>query len=54
MAVGDERNDISMFAFAGTAVCMDNGSAEAKKHADFITSSNDEDGISKAFNKFVF
>ncbi len=54
MAVGDERNDISMFAFAGTAVCMDNGSAEAKKHADFITSSNDEDGISKAFNKFIF
>lgn len=54
MAVGDERNDISMFSFAGTAVCMGNGSDEAKKRADFITSSNDEDGISKAFNKFIF
>lgn len=53
MAIGDERNDITMFDFAGTAVCMGNGSEEAKKHADYVTTSNDEDGISNAFEKFL-
>ena len=53
MAIGDERNDITMFDFAGTAVCMSNGSEEAKKHADYVTTSNDEDGISNAFEKFL-
>ena len=50
MAIGDERNDLSMFEFAGTAVCMGNGSPVAKEHAD---TSNDEDGINKAFEKFL-
>ena len=54
MAIGDAGNDISMFDFAGTAVCMGNGSEEAKKHADYVTTSNDNDGISNAFNHFVF
>lgn len=54
MAIGDERNDISMFDFAGTAVCMENGSQQAKEHADYNTSSNDHDGIAQAFEKFVF
>lgn len=53
MAIGDERNDISMFNFAGTAVCMGNGSEETKKHADYVTSSNDKDGVSRAFEKFL-
>lgn len=30
-----------------------NGSEEAKKHADYVTTSNDEDGISNAFEKFL-
>lgn len=54
MALGDERNDISMFNFADTSVCMGNGSKQAKEQADYVTSSNDDDGISKAFAKFVF
>ena len=54
MVVGDEYNDISMFENCGTSVCMANGDEEAKKAADYITSSNDEDGISEAFDKFVF
>ena len=53
MAIGDECNDITMFDFAGTAVCMGNGSAEAKKHADYVATSNDDDGISNAFKKFL-
>ena len=53
MAIGDERNDIPMFKVAGTSVVMENGSAAAKEHADYVTASNDEDGIEQAFNKFV-
>lgn len=54
LAIGDERNDIPMFNVAGTAVVMANGSDAAKEHADYITLSNDENGIEQAFNKFVF
>lgn len=53
MAIGDERNDIPMFKVAGTSVVMGNGSAEAKKYADYVTSTNDESGIMKAFDKYV-
>ncbi|GKQ43378.1 hydrolase [Companilactobacillus sp. RD055328] len=54
MAIGDQRNDLPMFEFAGTAVSMGNGSDVAKKAADFVTHSNDEDGIAHAFDKFIF
>lgn len=54
MAIGDERNDLAMFAFAGTSVAMGNGNDLAKQAADYVTSSNDEDGIAQAMEKFVF
>lgn len=54
MAIGDERNDIPMFEFAQTAVCMGQGHKDAKAAASYVTASNDDDGISKAFDKFVF
>lgn len=54
MAIGDERNDIEMFNYAGTSVCMGNGQEDAKKAADYVTGSNDRDGIAEAFEKFVF
>lgn len=45
IAFGDWDNDISMFEEAGHAVCMANGSDEAKAHAQEITLSNDDDGL---------
>lgn len=54
IAFGDEGNDISMFDTVKIGVAMGNGSKEAKEHADYVTASNDEDGISKALDKFVF
>lgn len=54
MAIGDERNDLDMFAFAGTSVAMGNGNDLDKQAADYVTSSNDEDGIAQALEKFVF
>lgn len=53
MAIGDEGNDVAMFNFAGTAVAMGNGTAEAKEHANFVTNSNDADGIAAAFEKYI-
>lgn len=54
MAIGDERNDLDMFAFAGTSVAMGNGNDLVKQAADYVTSSNDEGGIAQALEKFVF
>lgn len=48
---GDEKNDLPMFDFAGTAVAMGNGSSFMKQRADFVTKSNDEDGIAFALNE---
>lgn len=45
-AFGDQNNDKEMLAWAGYGVAMDNAVAEAKEAADFITSSNDDEGIS--------
>ncbi len=44
-ACGDGYNDISMVRLAGLGVAMQNGNARIKEIADYITCSNDEDGI---------
>ena len=54
IAIGDEKNDISMFDFAGTAICMKNGNPKAKEAANYVTAANNDDGIAKALKKFVF
>lgn len=53
MAIGDSYNDISMIKYAGLGVAMNNAPDEVKKWADYITGSNDEDGVAQAINKFV-
>lgn len=53
LAIGDNDNDLSMFAYAGTSVAMGNGSIKAKAAADFITKSNDEDGVAYALEQII-
>ena len=53
MALGDGGNDLSMIQAAGIGVAMVNGLEEVKAAADFITMSNDEDGVAAAVEKFV-
>jgi len=53
MACGDEKNDITMFDFAGTAVAMGNGSDEAKAHASYVTGTNDDGGLAAAIQKLA-
>lgn len=42
---GDGYNDLSMIEFAGLGVAMANAVDEVKQKADYITLSNDEEGI---------
>ncbi|GGE40831.1 phosphatase [Pullulanibacillus camelliae] len=44
-AFGDGLNDIQMLTFVGQGIAMGNGHIKAKKAADHITDSSDEDGI---------
>ncbi len=53
IAIGDSENDLSMLRFAGLGVAMGNGGEMIKKKADYITDSNDEDGVAKVIEKFV-
>ncbi|WP_455682258.1 Cof-type HAD-IIB family hydrolase [Thomasclavelia sp.] len=45
ISFGDGYNDISMIKFAGMGVAMDNAVDQVKQCADYITLSNDEEGI---------
>lgn len=47
IAFGDQENDISMLKIAGVGVAMENAVEELKDVADYITKSNNEDGIAK-------
>lgn len=50
---GDGLNDLAMLRAVGFGVAMANGNEEVKKYADYVTGSNDEDGVAKAIEKFV-
>ena len=45
VAVGDSYNDISMIRFAGLGVAMANAKKIVRQHADYITRSNEDDGV---------
>lgn len=50
---GDGFNDRSMIAYAGLGVAMANAQQEVKDAADYITASNDEDGIVQVIKRFM-
>ena len=52
VAFGDGGNDLSMILQAGIGVAMGNATPELKQHADYITTSVDEDGILNALKHF--
>jgi Cof subfamily protein (haloacid dehalogenase superfamily) len=52
MAFGDSWNDIEMISGVGYGVAMGNGVQALKDIADFVTTSNDKDGIARAFQQF--
>lgn len=52
MAFGDGGNDMTMLRAAGTSVAMGNALDKVKAHADYVTTSVDEDGIRNALKHF--
>lgn len=52
MVFGDHLNDIEMITGAGLGVAMGNATAKTKQAADFITQTNDQEGIYTALKYF--
>ncbi len=53
MAIGDSLNDVTLLQQAGCSVAMENGVDEVKQAADFITLSNEADGVAYAIEHFL-
>ena len=53
ISCGDGFNDLSMIQYSGMGVAMANAQEVVKNAADYITLSNDEDGIAHVINEFM-
>lgn len=53
ICIGDSGNDLSMLKEAGLSVVMDNAPEEIKKYANYITDTNENNGVAKAIDKFI-
>ena len=53
IACGDGYNDLSMINFSGLGVAMSNAADDIKAQADYVTLSNEEDGIAHVVDKFI-
>lgn len=53
MACGDSPNDSRMIELARIGVVMGNANAHMKEKADYITDTNNNDGVAKAIERFV-
>lgn len=53
VACGDGFNDLSMIQYAGLGVAMGNAQLVVRQQADFITLSNEEDGVAHVVERFL-
>lgn len=53
MSFGDGSNDLSMIESAGIGIAMENGIDMVKEKADYITLSNDQNGVAAAIYHFI-
>jgi Cof subfamily protein (haloacid dehalogenase superfamily) len=53
LAIGDQQNDMEMLRAAGMGVAMGNSLAEVQSCANWVTGSNDSDGIADVLQQFV-
>ena len=54
IAFGDGYNDLSMLRLAGMGVAMSNAAPEVRSEANYVTLSNEEDGVAVAINKLCY
>ena len=53
LAIGDQHNDMDMLRAAGMGVAMGNSLAEVQSCANWVTGSNDSDGIADVLQQFM-
>ena len=53
ITLGDAGNDIHMIEYAGLGVAMGNAFDEVKEIANYITDTNENDGVAKVIEKFI-
>lgn len=53
MSFGDNGNDLSMIEFANCGVAMGNAISEVKAVADFVTLTNNDDGVAHAIKELI-
>lgn len=53
IAIGDADNDLEMINFAGLGVAMENATDSLKEKADYVTSSNNHDGVAKVIERYI-
>lgn len=54
IAIGDGFNDVSLIQYAGLGIAMANAQEIVRQNANYITLSNEEDGVAHAIEKFIF
>lgn len=53
IAMGDNYNDVEMLRLAGTGVAMGNAPEDIRQLADFVTLTNEEDGVAYALEQLL-
>ena len=53
IAVGDNLNDLEMIRLAGLGVAMGNAPEALRAQADFVTATNDEEGLREVIERFI-
>jgi hydroxymethylpyrimidine pyrophosphatase-like HAD family hydrolase len=53
IAIGDDMNDLTMFDACGYNVAMGNAIKPLKERADFVTDTNENDGVAKFLEKLI-
>lgn len=53
LVIGDQANDLPMFARAGVSIAMGQASEPVKAKAGHVTSSNDDDGVAAAIAQLL-
>lgn len=53
LAIGDGYNDLELLQCVGNGIAMDNSPNDVKTVADYVTYSNNKNGVAFALNKFL-
>lgn len=54
IAIGDAPNDLEMLAYAGLGAVMGNAAEDVKAQADYVTGTNQADGVAQVIAKYIF